>query len=89
MPISNNTVKFDAQQMQHGLDLLVARHVELVIENHYDDGRPIEIVGYCVRQTTIREEFIVRIYLNEDRSIQYAHCACPAGVSGQDRSSLH
>ena len=41
---------------------------------------PTEIVGYVVRQTTIREEFIVRIYLKEDRSVDYACCSCIAGI---------
>ena len=63
MPIKNyqEKIQFDGQKLVKGQALLEAQHVEIVLENRYKD-RPTEIVGYCVRQTTIREEFIVRIY---------------------------
>lgn len=41
MPISNlDVLEFDGQKLENGLALLESRHVELVLENHYDDERP-------------------------------------------------
>ena len=68
LPISCGHVDFDGAKVESGEALYKANHVEVITENVYEDS-PSEIIGHCVAETSVRSEYIVRLLLDDDRSV--------------------
>ena len=69
--------------VNNGYELYKAGHIFNVKEIRAD-GKPTEIIGDCIKQTSIRDAaYHVNLWIDHERKITGAHCQCVAGESGQ------